>query len=170
MYQDEVMHSGVKGMRWGIRKSRPAVSSAGGKKSAKKTITPAQKKAARAKAKAEAAARDTTTLTKSEEAVANLIATTLIRAKQRIEARNDTVQRVTEKAEKSARGVAMAKVPGRLEFMRARVTASHVNDKGAMVADRYRLMYFNAGKTIKQTAALAAIAGTAAYTYRVRTT
>lgn len=166
MHQDELMHSGVKGMRWGIRKSRPAVSSAGGKKSAKKTITPAQKKAARAKA----AARDTTTLTKSEEAAANLIATTLIRAKQRIEARNDTVQRVTEKAEKSARGVAIAKVPGRLEFMRARVTASHVNDKGATVADRYRLMYFNAGKTIKQTAALAAIAGTAAYTYRVRTT
>ena len=96
MNQDELAHFGVKGMRWGIRKSRPAVSSAGGKKSAKKTITPAQKKAARAKAKAEAAARDTTTLTKSEEAAANL--------------------------------------------------------------------------TIKQTAALAAIAGTAAYTYRVRTT
>lgn len=157
MYQDELMHSGVKGMRWGVRKVRPS-SGSGGKKSGK------------AKAKAEAAARDTTTLTKSEEAAANLIATTLIRAKQRIEARNDTVKRVTEKAEKSARGVAMAKVPGRLEFMRARVTASHVDDKGATVADRYRLMYFNAGKTIKQTAALAAIAGTAAYTYRVRTT
>nr|DAW67558.1 MAG TPA: hypothetical protein [Caudoviricetes sp.] len=158
MNQYELMHSGVKGMRWGVRKARPSSGSGGGKKSGK------------AKAKAEAAARDTTTLTKSEEAAANLIATTLIRAKQRIEARNDTVKRVTEKAEKSARGVAMAKVPGRLEFMRARVTASHVDDKGATVADRYRLMYFNAGKTIKQTAALAAIAGTAAYTYRVRMT
>ena len=157
MNQDELMHFGVKGMRWGVRKARPS-SGSGGKKSGK------------AKAKAEAAARDTTTLTKSEEAAANLIATTLIRAKQRVEARNDTVKRVTEKAEKSARGVAMAKVPGRLEFMRARVTASHVDDKGATVADRYRLMYFNAGKTIKQTAALAAIVGTAAYTYRVRTT
>ena len=153
MNQDELMHFGVKGMRWGVRKARPS-SGSGGKKSGK----------------AKAAARDTTTLTKSEEAAANLIATTLIRAKQRMEARNDTVKRVTEKAEKSARGVAMAKVPGRLEFMRARVTASHVDDKGATVADRYRLMYFNAGKTIKQTAALAAIAGTAAYTYRVRTT
>ena len=157
MNRDELMHFGVKGMRWGVRKARPS-SGSGGKKSGK------------AKAKAEAAARDTTTLTKSEKAAANLIATTLIRAKQRIEARNDTVKRVPEKAEKSARGVAMAKVPGRLEFMRARVTASHVDDKGATVADRYRLMYFNAGKTIKQTAALAAIAGTAAYTYRVRTT
>lgn len=167
MNQNELMHSGVKGMHWGVRKARPS-SGSGGTKSAKKTITSTQKKAARAKA--EAAARDTATLTKSEKAAANLIATTLIRAKQRIEARNDTVQRVTEKAEKSARGVAMAKVPGRLEFMRARVTASHVDDKGATVADRYRLMYFNAGKTIKQTAALAAIAGTAAYTHRVRTT
>lgn len=154
MNQDELMHFGVKGMRWGVRKARSSAGS-GGKKSGK------------AKAKAEAAARDTTTLTKFEEAAANLIATTLIREKQRIEARNDTVKRVTEKAEKSVRGVAMAKVPGRLEFMRARVTASHVDDKGATVADRYRLMYFNAGKTIKQTAALAAIAGTAAYTYRV---
>lgn len=150
MYQDELMHFGVKGMRWGVRKAR----SSGG---------PGRKKPSKPKP---THGRDTTTLTKSEKAAANLIATTLIRAKQRIEARNDTVQRVTEKAEKSARGVAMAKVPGRLEFMRARVTASHVDDKGATVADRYRLMYFNAGKTIKQTAVLAAIAGTATFAYR----
>ena len=75
--------------------------------------------------------------------------------------------RVAEKAEKSVRGVAVAKVPGKLDFYRARVTASHVDDKGSTVADRYRFMHFNAGKTIKRTAVLGAIAGTVAFTYRV---
>lgn len=154
MNQDELAHFGVKGMHWGVRKVR-TLSGSGGKKAGK------------AKAKAEAAARDTTTSTKFEKAAANLIATKLTRTKQLTKDRNDTVKRVAEKAEKSARGVAMAKVPGKLEFMRARVTASHVDGKGATVADRYRFTYFNAGKQIKRMAILGVVAGTAAFTYRV---
>lgn len=37
MYQDELMHSGVKGMRWGVRKARPS-SGSGGKKAARKKV------------------------------------------------------------------------------------------------------------------------------------
>ena len=159
MNQDELMHFGVKGMRWGVRKARPSSGTSGGKKPTKAKLTRAQKKEIRA--------RDTTTTTKVEEAAANLLATTILRANQRMKARNETLERVTEKAEKSIRGVAMAKVPGRLEFMRARVTASHVDNKGATVADNYRIMYFNAGKTIKSMAVLGVVAGTAAFTYRV---
>ena len=31
MYRDEIMHSGVKGMRWGVRKARPSSGNGGGK-------------------------------------------------------------------------------------------------------------------------------------------
>lgn len=159
MKQDELMHFGVKGMRWGVRKSRPSGGTSTRKKPTSTKLTRTQKKEMRA--------RDTTTTTKVEKAAANLLATGLERAKQLTEARNDTVKRVTEKAEKSARGVAVAKVPGKLEFMRAHVTASHVDDKGATVADNYRIMYANVGSMIKRTAVLGAIAGTVAFTYRV---
>lgn len=37
MNQDELMHSGVKGMRWGVRKARPS-SGTGGKKTTRKKV------------------------------------------------------------------------------------------------------------------------------------
>lgn len=37
MNQDELMHSGVKGMRWGVRKARPS-GGAGGKKATRKKV------------------------------------------------------------------------------------------------------------------------------------
>lgn len=43
MKQDELMHSGVKGMRWGVRKARPSSGSGGKKATRKKVQTRARK-------------------------------------------------------------------------------------------------------------------------------
>ena len=43
MNQDELMHSGVKGMRWGVRKARPSSGSGGKKVTRKKVQTKARK-------------------------------------------------------------------------------------------------------------------------------
>lgn len=97
MNQNELMHSGVKGMRWGVRKARPS-SGSGGTKSAKKTITPTQKKAARANVQAKARKIRKTHLSEIDRR------------------RNETARRAMEKAENSIFGVGMAKVPGKLEY------------------------------------------------------
>lgn len=91
MNQEELMHSGVKGMRWGVRKARPS-SSGGGK------LTHAQKKKIRAKAKKEAQ---------------RLKETRLADLNKR---RDSAAKKATAKAEKSIFGVGMAKVPGKLEY------------------------------------------------------
>lgn len=43
MNQDELMHSGVKGMRWGVRKARPSSGTGGKKATRKKVQTKARK-------------------------------------------------------------------------------------------------------------------------------
>lgn len=90
MNQNEFMHSGVKGMRWGVRKARPS-SGVGGTKSA-------QKKAARANVQARARKIRKTHLSEIDRR------------------RNETARRAMEKAENSIFGVGMAKVPGKLEY------------------------------------------------------
>lgn len=97
MNQDELMHSGVKGMRWGVRKARPS-SGSGGKKSGKANLTSAQKKKIRAQAKAEAERIKKTRLADLEKR------------------RNAAAKRAADKAEKSVFGVGMSKVPGKLEY------------------------------------------------------
>ena len=44
MNQDELMHFGVKGMRWGVRKTRPSGGTSAGKKPTKTKLTHAQKR------------------------------------------------------------------------------------------------------------------------------
>lgn len=97
MNQDELMHFGVKGMRWGVKKARPS-GGTGGKKPAKAKISSAQKKKIRAQAKAEAERIKKTRLADLEK-------------------RRDTAaKKAAEKAEKSIFGVGMSKVPGKLEY------------------------------------------------------
>lgn len=91
MYQDELMHSGVKGMRWGVRKARP--SSGGGGK-----LTHAQKKKIRARAKKEAQRIKETRLADLNKR------------------RDSAAKKAAAKAEKSIFGVGMSKVPGKLEY------------------------------------------------------
>lgn len=90
MNQNELMHSGVKGMRWGVRKARPS--------SGKTKLSHEQKKKIRAQAKAKAEQIKKTRLADLEK-------------------RRDTAaKRAAEKAEKSIFGVGMSKVPGKLEY------------------------------------------------------
>lgn len=96
MNQDELMHSGVKGMRWGVRKARPS-SGSGGKKAVKPKLTHAQKKEIRVKAK---------------EKAKQIKATKL---KDLTHRQNQAAMKAAERARKSALGVGIAKVPGRLE-------------------------------------------------------
>lgn len=91
MYQDELMHSGVKGMRWGVRKARPS-SGRGGK------LTHAQKKKIRARAKKEAQRIKETRLADLNKR------------------RDSAAKKAAAKAEKSIFGVGMSKVPGKLEY------------------------------------------------------
>lgn len=91
MYQDEFMHSGVKGMRWGVRKARPSSGGGGGTK-------PAPKKAARANVQKKARKIRGTRLSEIDRR------------------RHETARRAMEKAENSIFGVGMAKVPGKLEY------------------------------------------------------
>ena len=94
MNQDELMHSGVKGMRWGVRKARPS----GGTSAGKTKLTHAQKKKIRAKAKKEAE---------------RIKATRLADLNKR---RDSAAKKAAAKAEKSIFGVGMSKVPGKLEY------------------------------------------------------
>ncbi len=97
MNQYELMHSGVKGMRWGVRKARPSSGGNSGKKSGKTKLTSAQKKEVRAKAKA-----------KAQRIKA-------MKLKDLNRRQNEAAMKAAERARNSAMGVGMAKVPGRLE-------------------------------------------------------
>lgn len=94
MNQDELMHFGVKGMRWGVKKARPS----GGTSTGKTKLTHAQKKKIRAKAKKEAQ---------------RIKETHLADLKKR---RNEATKRSIAKAEQGIWGVGLAKVPGKLEY------------------------------------------------------
>lgn len=142
MNQDELMHFGVKGMRWGVRKSRPAVSSAGGKKSGKTKLTHAQKKEILAQVKKKAREDRTKRL-------------------QSIQDRHvDTILRVTERASNSVRGVAVAKVPGKLDFYRARVKKNGFINEDGTFEDDYAIHHVNAKLTMQRMAYTAAMLGT----------
>lgn len=146
MNQNELMHSGVKGMRWGVRKARPS-SGSGGTKSAKKTITPAQKKAARAKVKAKATKIKNARLSALEKS------------------RNETAKRAMEKAERSIFGVGMAKVPGKIEFYRSVVTGGLVNSRTGETTKVHTIEAINTKKILKRAAIGAAVAGLVAANY-----
>ena len=105
MYQDELAHFGVKGMRWGVRKARPSSGGSGG-------MTRAQKKRARARVKKEAQRMKETRLADLNKK------------------RNSTAKRAMEKAEKSIFGVGMAKVPGKLEYYHSYRIATISDGKG----------------------------------------
>ena len=141
MNQDELAHFGVKGMRWGVRKSRPAVSSAGEKKSGKTKLTHAQKREILAQAKK-----------KARE----------IRA-QRLQAiqdkHADTIISVTERASNSVRGVAVAKVPGKLDFYRARVKKNGFINEDGSFEDDYKISHVSPKLLAQRTAYFALVAG-----------
>lgn len=141
MNQDELAHFGVKGMRWGVRKSRPAVSSAGGKKSGKTKLTHAQKREITAQAKK-----------KARE----------IRA-QRLQAiqdkHADTIISVTERASNSVRGVAVAKVPGKLDFYRARVKKNGFINEDGTFEDDYKISHVSPKILAQRTAYFTLVAG-----------
>lgn len=99
MNQDKFVHSGVKGMRWGVRKVRPS-SGTGGKKTTRKKV---QTKARKIR---------NTRLSEID--------------KRRIE----TAQRAMQKAENSIFGVAMAKVPGKLEYYHSYRAGTVTNGRG----------------------------------------
>lgn len=139
MNQDEIMHSGVKGMRWGVRKARPS-SGGGGANPAKKKITPAQKKAARAKVKAKAA---------------KLKETRLVDIQKR---RDAAMQRAAAKAEKSIMGVGMAKVPGKLEFYRSRMTGT-ISDGAGNKVRMHNVTKITPNKVLARAALGLAVAG-----------
>lgn len=97
MSQDELAHFGVKGMRWGVRKVRPSGGTSSGQKPGKTKLTHAQKKEIRAKAKEKA---------KQIKAV---------KLKDLTHRQNQAAMKAAERARKSAFGVGISKVPGRLE-------------------------------------------------------
>ena len=141
MNQDELAHFGVKGMRWGVRKSRPAVSSAGGKKSGKTKLTHAQKREITAQAKK-----------KARE----------IRAQrpQAIQDKHaDTIISVTERASNSVRGVAVAKVPGKLDFYRARVKKNGFINEDGTFEDDYKISHVSPKILAQRTAYFTLVAG-----------
>ena len=142
MNQDELMHSGVKGMRWGVRKARPSSGSGGTKK-----ITPAQKNAARAKAKAKAKKLKNTRLSDLDKR------------------RNETAKRAMQKAERSIFGVGMAKVPGKIEFYRSVVTGGLVNSRTGETTKVHTIEAINTKKILKRAAIGAAVAGLVAANY-----
>ena len=141
MYQDELAHFGVKGMRWGVRKSRPAVSSSGGKKSGKTKLTHAQKREITAQAKKKA----------------REIRTQRLRAIQDKHA--DTIISVTERASNSVRGVAVAKVPGKLDFYRARVKKNGFINEDGSFEDDYKISHVSPKLLAQRTAYFALVAG-----------
>lgn len=107
MNQEELMHSGVKGMRWGVRKARPSSGNGGGKKS-----STAQKKAARAKVQTKARRMRKVRLSDIDKM------------------RNDAAKRAMQKAENSIFGTGMAKVPGKLEYYHSYRVGKVVDGRG----------------------------------------
>lgn len=140
MNQDELMHSGVKGMRWGVRKARPS-SGSGGKKSGKANLTSAQKKKIRAQAKAEAERIKKTRLADLEKR------------------RNAAAKRAADKAEKSVFGVGMSKVPGKLDFYRARVKKNGFINEDGTFEDDYKISHVSPKVLAQRTAYFTLIAG-----------
>ena len=138
MSQDYLAHFGIKGMRWGVRKSH----SSGGTSSGKTKLTRAQKREILAQAKKKA--RETRT-----RRLADIQQT-----------RIDAILSVTERASNSARGVAVAKVPGKLDFYRARVKKNgFVNEDGSF-EDDYKISHVNPKLVMQRAAYTAAILGT----------
>lgn len=141
MNQNELAHFGVKGMRWGVRKSRPAVSSAGGKKSGKTKLTHAQKREILAQAKK-----------KAREIRAQ-------RLKNIQDRHADTIISVAERASNSVRGVAVAKVPGKLDFYRARVKKNGFINEDGSFEDDYKISHVSPKLLAQRTAYFALVAG-----------
>lgn len=139
MNQDELMHFGVKGMRWGVKKAR----SSGGTSAGKTKLTRSQKQEIRAQAKLKA--RETRA-----------------RRLQDIQDRHvDTIMRVTERASNSVRGVAVAKVPGKLDFYRARVKKNGFINEDGTFEDDYRIHHVNPKLTMQRMGYTALLLGTA---------
>ena len=111
MHQDEFTHSGVKGMRWGVRKARPS-SGGGGRKSAQRGPTSTRQKAARARVQSKAQKIRGARLSEIDRR------------------RNETARRAMAKAEKSIFGVGMAKVPGKLEYYHSYRAGTVTDDRG----------------------------------------
>ena len=136
MYQDELAHFGVKGMRWGVRKAR----SSGGASAGKTKLTRSQKREITAQAKK-----------KARE----------IRA-QRLQAIQDkhvdTIMSVTERASNSVRGVAAAKVPGKLDFYRARVKKNGFINEDGSFEDDYKISHVSPKLLAQRTAYFALVA------------
>ena len=138
MTQDELAHFGVKGMRWGVRKAR----SSGGTSASKAKLTRAQKREILAQAKKKA--RETRT-----RRLADIQQTHI-----------DAILSVTERASNSARGVAVAKIPGKLDFYRARVKKDgFVNEDGSF-EDDYKISHISPKLVMQRAAYTAAILGT----------
>lgn len=108
MHQDELMHSGVKGMRWGVRKARSSSGNGGGRKPTQKRATSTQRKSVHSKAR-------------------KIRNTRLSEIDKR---RNETAQRAIQKAENSIFGVGMAKVPGKLEYYHSYRAGTITDNRG----------------------------------------
>ena len=142
MNQDELMHSGVKGMRWGVRKAHPSGGTGSKKKPTKTKLTHAQKREILVQVKKKA----------REDRAKRL---------QSIQDRHvDTIMRVTERASNSVRGVAVAKVPGKLDFYRARVKKNGFINEDGTFEDDYKIHHVNAKLTMQRMAYTAAMLGT----------
>lgn len=136
MNRDELAHFGVKGMRWGVRRSRPS----GGASAGKTKLTRSQKREITAQAKK-----------KAREIRAQRL--------QDIQDRHvDTILSVTERASNSVRGVAVAKVPGKLDFYRARVKKNGFINEDGSFEDDYKLSHVSP-KILAQRAAYLALIG-----------
>lgn len=136
MNRDELAHFGVKGMRWGVRRSRPS----GGASAGKTKLTRSQKREITAQAKK-----------KAREIRAQRL--------QDIQDRHvDTILSVTERASNSVRGVAVAKVPGKLDFYRARVKKNGFINEDGSFEDDYKLSHVSP-KILAQRAVYLALIG-----------
>lgn len=134
MNQDELAHFGVKGMRWGVRRSRPS----GGASAGKAKLTRSQKRESIAQAKK-----------KARE----------IRAQRIRDKHADTIINVAERASNSVRGVAVGKVPGKLDFYRARVKKNGFINEDGTFEDDYKISHVSPKVLAQRTAYFALIGG-----------